>query len=100
MHYFVSGLHLLTNQPVAGLMPQAVPSQIDVRISVGRTLPGQDRQQLTQVPWYVSSDLDESGQSLLAIWTAEDGAYYRMAYHDGAEFLFDRGGTRVWGVWS
>jgi hypothetical protein len=100
MHYFVSGLHLLTNQPLAGLMPQAAPSQVDVRISMGRTLPGGGRQKSKQVRWYASSDLDERGEPLFAISTVAEGGYYLMAYHDGAEFLFDRGGTRVWGVWS
>src|SRR5678816_853519 len=100
MLYSVSGLCLQTNQLLAGLVPRTTPYPVDVRIRLGRTLPGVHGPLATNELWHASSDLDDRGRPLLAIWSLAEGMYFRMAYGEGGEFLFDRHGTRIWGVWS
>jgi len=100
MHYQVSGLHLQTNQPLAPLLPQEIGAPADVQIHLDETFPELDRLLATQQVWYSSAQVDEQGHPSLRISTLADGAYFRLAFVDGSEFVVDRDGAEVWGTWA
>jgi hypothetical protein len=49
--------------------------------------------------WHVSPLCDENSQPVLRVWTLDGGAYFKLLYGDGTQFLVDRSGTRVWTTW-
>ncbi len=49
--------------------------------------------------WYISPDAGRSDAPVLQVWKLEGGAYFRLRYCDGVEFVVDRRGTRVWARW-
>jgi len=100
MHYLVSGLHLETNQPLAMLLAQPGSSRVDVEIGLGESPPELNQVLPTQQLWYSSAQVDERGHPSLMIFTLADGAYFRLAFVDGSEFVVDRNGAKVWGTWS
>lgn len=100
MHYLVSGLHLKTNQALAQLQPQTVSSRVDVEIGLDESPPELDRVPAAQQLWYSSVQVDGQGHPSLKIFSLADGAYFRLVFVDGSEFVVDRNGVRVWGTWS
>lgn len=48
--------------------------------------------------WYVS-DGHEEPRPALRVWGLGGGAYFRLLYADGTEFLVDRRGCEVWATW-
>src|ERR1044071_9055798 len=49
--------------------------------------------------WHTSPYKNERGESTLTIWTVRNGAYFRILYADGAQFVVDRKGTQLWAKW-
>ena len=47
-------------------------------------------------PCYESPYRDDLGRPGLRVWQLGDGAYFRLQYVDGADFLVDRSGRHVW----
>lgn len=91
--YQVYGLTIRTNQALPGLMPMVRPNRIDLQID----LDGQhtDRfQSLPQQLWY-ASQTDRYG-NFVHVWKLAAGAYYRFRYSDGAGFVIDQRGSRIW----
>ena len=95
--YSICGLWLESNQTVPGLVPLAATPRVDLRVWFDQPPPsrlgesGTDRR-----AWYVSPYLDEEGEPWLTIWKIRDGAGYRLVYPDGAQFVVDREGARIW----
>jgi hypothetical protein len=100
MLYFVSGLHLHTDEPLAGLLPQTSDAQVDVYVHLGETFPGRDRLLATEEVWYSNSADDQCGETLLTIWRSAAIGYFRMVFGDGTEFIIDRRAAEVWVIWS
>ena len=100
MLYSVSGIHLQTAEPLAGLLPEETSSPADVQVWHGENPAGLNRPSTQKELWYVSSDLDDHGQPWLSIFSLEEGAYFLMVWRDGGEFLVDQRGTQVWARWS
>jgi hypothetical protein len=48
---------------------------------------------------YRSPDVDESGRPILAIWEVAAGAYTRLVYRYGIQFLLDRAASTLWVTW-
>ena len=98
-YYSAYGLSLGANQPIPGLVPLAVPPEVDVDVRLGvlprelKTLTG-----AAQV-WRTGPYMDERGEPALRVWKLAGGKYYRLLYSDGTEFVVDGAGTNVWTVW-
>ncbi len=90
---------LQADRTIPGLEPLPEPRPVDVAVFLGGELPRFDRlTELSRQPWYISSNLDESGAPVLKVWRlAAD--YFRLIFCDGIEFVVDRRGTRVWANW-
>lgn len=99
--YFVFGLTLRSNRPIPEL-PLATRTDavadVDVHLNLSplgiRILPS-DPERLT----YASPYQDESGNSMLRIWSVAGGKFCRLDYADGTQFWLDRAGTEVWATW-
>lgn len=97
--YTAYGLRLRASAPIPGLLASADSDGADLQIELG-SMP----RWLSEIPntaesWYTSADLNEDGESTLTGWKLAGGAYYRLVYSDGTEFLITRSGTQIWAVW-
>ena len=101
MHgYSVYGLRVLTTRPIAGLIALGQPDAGDVRIDLGTLPPWLMALPADQAePLYSSPYHDEVGQPLMTVTELRDGAFYRLRYSDGVEFIVDRPGGRIWTSW-
>jgi len=53
----------------------------------------------TQESWFTSRFLDDSAEPTVRVLRVNGGAYFRLVYLDGTEFVIDRAGERVWASW-
>lgn len=98
--YSVYSLRLQTNLTIPGLVPQSETSKIDVQVWL-RAMPPWLNAVLKAAPepWYASPYQDEKGEHVLKAWKLAGGAYFRLRYSDGMEFILDRAGTEIWSTW-
>jgi len=96
---FIYGLRIQSNRPIPRVRPSAPATVTDLQVSLGldSDFPGAKRE--SPARWYASDRLDERGAPALVITKSGDGAWFRMRYSDGTEFLVDRLGTRLWAAW-
>jgi hypothetical protein len=101
MDYFQTayGLSLKANQFIPGLKPLASRSSADIRVLL-RSWPSfveseSDRPQ----HWYTSPFLDIGGQPTVKVWKLADDGYFKLSYSDGAEFILNHKGSRIWARW-
>jgi hypothetical protein len=99
--YLVFGLTLRSNGPIPGLpLATRADAVADVHVHLNlsplgtRILPS-NAESLT----YASPYQDESGNSMLRIWSLGGGKFCRLDYADGTRFWLDREGTEVWATW-
>jgi hypothetical protein len=98
MNFSVFGLTLKCNRAIPGLTPVGDLPAVDVVVDLAGALPpGHDSAKSPPVLWYISPEADQASEPVLQVWKIQDGAYYRLRYGDGIEFVVDRQGTRVWG---
>jgi hypothetical protein len=96
-YYFVFGLWLQTDRPVAGLVAVTAAPAIDVQVWLGgRHTAAVEGPGADVGPWHVSLDRDEYGRPLLTIGKWADGAGFRLAFADGTGFHIDQAGSQVW----
>jgi hypothetical protein len=95
--YSAFGLSLAANRPLPGLIPLSGVSPTDVRIWLDAAPPAATIRDLPADLWYLSDRLDESAG--LRVWKLARGAYFKLQYGDGTEFLVDRAGSEVWATW-
>jgi hypothetical protein len=96
--YSAFGLTVGTNRPVPGLTCLSAEGRADTQIWLD---PGPLPSRICDLPadvWYVS-DGDEEPRPALRVWGLGGGAYFRLLYADGTEFLVDRVGREVWATW-
>jgi len=100
VYYSVFGLALKSNRPLPGLAPLPNLPAADVEVWLGEGPPYLDHPgaALPEV-WYLSPDAGRSEVPVLQVWKLEGGAYFRLRYRDGVEFILNREGTRVWAGW-
>ena len=96
--YSAFGLSLRANRPVPGLIPHSVPSRADIQIWLDPTPWAPEVDDLPADLWYVSKGRDQYAPALRA-WRLGGGAYFRLLYGDGTQFLVDRKGTEIWATW-
>jgi hypothetical protein len=92
------GLSLRTNHPIPGLIPHAAVSIADACIWLDAMPLSLRVRDLPHDVWYVSHERDGDAPAL-RVWRLAGGAYFRLLYRDGTEFLVDRNGTEVWATW-
>lgn len=101
--YSIYGLHLEADHPVPGLAPalaDARPqSQADVHLRLGSMPSWLDEKLDGAEAFYESARVDDHGRPSLSCSKLDGGAYLRLLYYDGTEFVIDRSGTRVWARW-
>jgi hypothetical protein len=93
--YSVFGLRLRADGPIPGLVPSPSTRPADVQLWLRRRMPGGAAAAGVR-PLYESPCRDRLDRPALAVWEAGSGDFLRFRYRDGAEFVIDRGGRRVW----
>jgi hypothetical protein len=98
--YSAFGLRIRSNLKLPGLFALESGGGEDLRIWLSHVSSRWDSACfIDQAPWSVSADINELGQPTLRIWTFSRGAFLRVLYDDGTQFVLDRHGTRVWTSW-
>lgn len=98
--YRVYGLHLCASLAIPGLVGIPATQAVDVQVYLG-FLPEwlHEAARARQDLWCTSPYHDEGGEPTSTIWKLACGAYFRLRYSDGTEFVIDRAGTAVWATW-
>jgi hypothetical protein len=99
--YLVFGLTLRSNGPIPEL-PLATRNDDVADVHVHLNLSPLETRILPSDPAtliYASPYQDESGSSMLRIWSIDGGKLCRLDYADGTRFWLDREGTEVWATW-
>jgi len=96
--YSVFGLSLRTNRAVPGLIPLSTVVAADLRIWLGDMPLLRGHLGVPDDLWYVSDGGDGKTPGL-QVWRVAGGAYFRLRYADGTEFLVDRAGSQAWATW-
>jgi len=98
--HHVYGLQLEATRPIPGLVALPTTQAPDVRVWLGSMPPDLQRLDTSQHVRYVSPYLDERGEPNMRVWTLHDGAYFRLYYSDGTDFVVDRQGRNLWATWA
>jgi hypothetical protein len=98
VYYTAFGLSLCANGAVPGLIPQPPGAAPHTRIWLD-AVPPACRPDVRQEGWYSSATV-EGAEPALKVWKVDGGAYYRLRYGDGTEFVVDRMGGDVWATWA
>lgn len=97
--YSIYGLQLEADYPVPGLVAARTVSQADLRLRLGSMPSWLDEKLDGAEALYASARVDDHGKPSLLCSKLDGGAYFRLLYYDGTEFLIDRRGTRAWARW-
>ena len=102
LQYSAFGLSLSANQPIPGLVAAPATPAVDTRIWLG-TLPplissGPSGPGSGEVQ-YISPRVPDQDLPALTAWTVAHGAFWRLRYADGTEFVVERHGRQVWATW-
>ena len=96
--YAAFGLAIRSNREIPGLLaesPATAPSRSPLLATLGSLPPS--RSDATGPVLYESDPLDDDGPGLTVSARSDGGVLFR--YGDGASFVIDRGGERVWAEW-
>ena len=99
MYHRAFGLHIKSNLPIPGLPPAPAPDPIDIDLSLGVPLASLVDGAAAVDELYSSPERADSGLPLYLLGKLQCGEYYRLTYHDGTDFVFDRSGTKLWANW-
>ena len=99
--YSLFGLTLEASRPLPGLVSTPAGARADVQLRWDE-LPAwaSDTGERDRRLWYRSPDVDARGRAVLSVWELECGGALHLRYADGAEFVVDTRGSRVWAGWS
>ena len=95
--YSAFGLSIETDRPVPGLAESKTGQSPDLRVDTIGPRPG-----LRESGWrelYVSPTAGLGGSPLVRISSSSGDEFVRFQYDDGADFLIDGGGSKVWATW-
>jgi hypothetical protein len=90
MYHRAFGLRIKSNLPIPGLLAARESKCIDIDINFGAA--ASDR-----LP--AGADNNDSDQALYHFRSIRGGAYFRLTYSDGTDFVFDRAATKLWASW-
>jgi hypothetical protein len=93
----VYGLTVRSNLPIPGVPECALTERPEVEVWL--RLPCPSLKAATEETWFTSRFLDDSAEPTLTVFKLNGGAYFRLVYLDGTEFVIDRAGERVWASW-
>jgi hypothetical protein len=96
--YSVFGLSLRTNRALPGLIPLSTVFATDMRIWLGDMPLLHGHRGVPDDLWYVSS-ADDGKTPTLRVWRVAGGAYFKLRYADGTEFLVDSAASEAWATW-
>jgi hypothetical protein len=98
--YSVYGLQICANLPLPGLFLSPATRDVNLEVCLQSTpLMLNEMLQGASELWYTSPYKDDHGTPGLRVWKLAGGAYFKLQYSDGTEFIIDCMGTRVWSVW-
>lgn len=99
--YSAYGLHLSTDLAIPHLRALPAPHGADVRVWFRAKPPICSEESGTGSELlYTSPGRDKRGQPVLTVSILGSGAYYCFLYSDQTQFIVERCGREVWGVWS
>jgi hypothetical protein len=90
MYHRAFGLRIKSNLPIPGLLAAAATDAIDIEVYFGASLTPMLSQGLEQ---------SDAEQPLYHFSSIHDGAYFRLTYSDGTDFVFDRAVSKLWASW-
>jgi hypothetical protein len=96
--YCAFGLRIDADLPLPGLLPAKDRSDRDLGLLLNK-LPPWCTACVDRTLWHASPYHDEEGEPSLRIWQIGSGAYFWFVYHDDAQFVVDRAGSRIWATW-
>jgi hypothetical protein len=97
--YRIYGLRLCADLPIPGLAPLASP-EFDIQVNLRSVPPWLDQvPRGSKEPFYVSPHLNQRGDPALQVWALGKGAFFRLVYGEGVEFVVDMPGTVIWAQW-
>ena len=86
MWYSAFGLSLAVDGPVPGLIPKAAPATPDIRVWFHQRPAFFNPDRSVEEPYFASEDTGAASPAL-QVWRTADGAYFRLLYADGTQFL-------------
>ena len=95
----VYGLGIRASESIPGLRDLESISRMDVEVLLGLEPPWLDGALGAAQVWYSKPCQDEQGVPVLRVLAFARGAYFRLIYSDGTQFVVDRLGTQVWATW-
>src|SRR5438876_236294 len=91
------GLILAADRQIPALTPVLGTPRVDVQVWLAaRSSWADDAQGASETARYVSSWRGLNGEPALIVWEQAGGDLFRLRFADGAEFVVDRAGSRVW----
>jgi len=98
--YSIFGLGVRANLPIACLLELHSKCHADVEVSF-QVSPAwlKEVRETPQEPFYISSELNDRRNPTVRVWKLASGAYFRILYDDGTEFILDRSGGEIWTTW-
>jgi len=100
--YRVYGFDCASDVPIPGYSPAPLPSpHVDLAISIG-SQPDWACQALTLPSRLIYAEPPVPGALISACTLTSFGSdrFFELAYGDGARFVIDNAGTRLWAAWS
>jgi hypothetical protein len=99
--YVLYGLNVASSAPLPGLAPTAGAGPPVVHVTLG-DLPPDLAARLAHPgpPWHVSPHYDSTGSPTLVVRRLPGAADFHLLYGDGAEFVVEDAGRRVWCRWD
>jgi hypothetical protein len=100
LYYSVYGLTLKCNRAIPGLdpLPDLPAADVEVWVEDGVPCPDPPGASSAEIG-YVSPAVCHGEEPVLQVWKLAGGAYFRLRYWDGVEFVVDGKGTRIWARW-
>lgn len=98
--YTAYGLRLCCNLQIPRLIECPEVAAVDISVTLGR-LPAwfHDAQKQNEYILYISPEQDDEGNPRVIISRSIDKSYIRFQYTEGADFIFEKDATQIWGVW-
>ena len=93
------GLLLASSEPIPGLKLEAAADAADVTVHLGTMPAGLDNSSATPEIFYRQHGPTPETLPNLTASLIASGAYIRLRYVDGTEFLLDRAGCNIWATW-